>query len=589
MNRIFIEILNMSISGSIMILAVLFVRLLLKKAPRWIPVLLFGLVAVRLILPFSIETSFSLIPSGRTLSLTSDSEKSDDSSGVHAQLTVDSGITAVDEYLNQHLVSEKTELVPSVLPESAEELKTNRNPGVRFLSAGSMIWLCGAVGIILYSLIWYMKLRRSVAEAVLYRENIYLCDQVQTPFILGFFRPRIYLPSGLSSPDTLHVLAHERAHLQRKDQLWKGLGFLLLAVYWFNPLMWLSYILFCRDIEAACDEKVVAGLQAPERKAYANALVSCSMNRQQVLAYPLAFGEINVKSRVKKVLQYNKPAALTVIIALIACAFLAGCFLTNPKEKDSHSDERRAQAVTALSEMYGTEPAEKLAQDIRTDRYQYQGAYAAYRVESVLSDEHLYYLLISEEPNSPLTGSLTGLRLAVDGKGISFLNARLDTLQYKDEEGRNWYLVTSHCIEREESSYVMLQKGVFSGTVDSDSYLEVKFSPMKTLHAEGNDVYRNIALSPMSLWVEDFSISMEDNTLRDVWPAHDLYIRMKDDTLIGGTREELENRTAESAASWFGTEMTYQNSSYLWVMFPELFNIDQAEAVIIDGEEFPLK
>ena len=589
MNRIFIEILNMSIAGSIMILAVLLVRLLLKKAPRWISMLLFGLVAVRLVLPFSIKTSFSLIPSGRTLSLTSDSEKSGDSAGVPAQLTIDSGITAVDEYLNQQLVSEKTEPVPSVLPESAEELKANRNPAVRILSVCSMIWLCGAAGIILYSLIRYMKLRRSVAEAVLYRENIYLCDQVQTPFILGLFRPRIYLPSGLSDPDTQHVLAHERAHLQRKDQLWKGLGFLLLAVYWFNPLMWLSYILFCRDIETACDEKVIAGLRAPERKAYANSLVSCSMNRQQVLAYPLAFGEINVKSRVKKVLQYNKPAALTVVIALIVCAFLAGCFLTNPKEKDSGSDERRAQAVTALSEMYGTEQAEKFAQDIRTDRYQYQGAFAAYRIESVLSDEHLYYLLISEEPNSPLTGTVTGLRLAVDGKDIAFLNARLDRLEYKDEEGRNWYLVTSHCVEREESAYVMLQKGGMSGTVDSDSYLEVKFSPMKTLHAEGNELYRNIALSPMSLWVEDSSISKEDNTIRDVWPAHDLFIRMKDGTLIGGTREELENRTAESAASWFGSETAYPNSAYLWVMFPELFDIDQAEAVIIDGEAFPLK
>ena len=331
MSRVLIEILNMSISGSIMILAVLLMRLLLKKAPLWISVLLFGLVGVRLILPVSIEAPFSLIPSGQTIHVTSDTGKNGTSSVDQTNLTIDSGIKAVDEYLNQRLTAETEENRElSAFPTASELRIETQRPTDLLLSVCSIIWLSGLAGILLYSLIRYLRLRYSVAEAVLYRENIYLCDQVQTPFILGIVKPRIYLPSGLEETDFTHVLAHERAHLQRKDPLWKALGFLFLAVYWFNPLMWLSYILFSRDIEAACDEKVIAGLQTPERKAYANALVSCSMNRQQVLVYPLAFGEIAVKTRVKKVLNYKKPAILGIVAAVIACVVLGGCFLTNP-------------------------------------------------------------------------------------------------------------------------------------------------------------------------------------------------------------------------------------------------------------------
>lgn len=317
MEGIFIKILNMSISAGWLILAVIVLRLLLKKAPKWIHVLLWGLVGVRLVMPFTIETGFSLLPSAEVISPTI---------GFEPAPMIHSGVTALDRAVN-----------PAMSNSLAADPFSSANPMQIVLYIGSKIWIAGIAVLLAYALISFLKLRRRVSEAVLLNDNIWICDQVKSPFILGIIRPRIYLPSDLEENNMEYVLKHERAHLKRKDHLWKLIGFLLLAVYWFNPLTWIAYILLCRDIEMACDEKVIAGMEMSDKKAYANALVSCSMQRRPALACPLAFGEVGVKKRVKGVLHYKKPAFWIIIVAVIACIAAAACFLTDPAEQASYS------------------------------------------------------------------------------------------------------------------------------------------------------------------------------------------------------------------------------------------------------------
>ena len=312
MEAILIKALNMSISATWLILAVLLLRLLLKKAPKWFSVVLWGFVGLRLVLPFSLQSVFSLIPSAEVVS---------PSIGYAQHPAINSGISVIDNAVN-----------PTLGSSLAATPMNSVNPMQIILYLGGIIWMVGIAILLLYGLISYLRLRRKVAEAIPYEKNTWLCDQVKTPFILGVFRPRIYLPSGLNEEETAYVLAHEHAHLKRKDHLWKPLGFLLLTVYWFNPLVWVAYILLCRDIEAACDEKVISDMAMTEKKAYANALVSCSLQRRLILACPLAFGEVGVKERVKGVLNYKKPAFWIILVALLAGIVTAVCFLTVPKK-----------------------------------------------------------------------------------------------------------------------------------------------------------------------------------------------------------------------------------------------------------------
>ena len=310
MEAVFIKTLNISLSAGWMILAVLVSRLALKKASRWVSVLLWGLVGLRLVMPFSLRSPLSLIPSAEVI---------DPAIGYEIHPAIHSGVPILDGVVNP------------VLGSSLAATPMNSvNPMQICLWLGGWIWVIGAGALVFYGLFSYLRLRKSVSEAVPYRENVLLCDRVSSPFILGVFLPRIYLPSDLGERDTELVLAHEFAHLRRWDHLWKPLGFLILAVHWFNPLVWIAYVLLCRDIEAACDEKVVSGMELADKKAYASALVSSSTKRRLVLACPLAFGEVGVKERVKGVLNYRKPAFWILAAALTACAVLAVCFLTDP-------------------------------------------------------------------------------------------------------------------------------------------------------------------------------------------------------------------------------------------------------------------
>ena len=327
MTDIFLGFLNRSLAAGILILAVVLVRLVFKKAPRWLLCALWALAAVRLVCPVSIESVLSLIPSA---------EPVQPEIIVSAQPAITSGIPAVDAIVNPPLAAAFT-------PSPAQ----SANPLQIWTFLAACVWLAGIAALLLYAAVSALRLRLRVRTAVRLEQNVYQSEFVSSPFILGVIRPRIYLPFGLEAGAQAMVLAHERAHLRRGDQLWKPLGYLILAAYWFNPLCWLAYILFCRDIEAACDEKVVRELGEGCKAAYSRALLACSAPKKLITACPLAFGETGVKSRIKSVLNYKKPAFWLVLAAVVASVAVAVCFLTDPKREDPAQNPPAAEEAAA--------------------------------------------------------------------------------------------------------------------------------------------------------------------------------------------------------------------------------------------------
>ena len=327
MTDIFLGFLNRSLAAGILILAVVLVRLVFKKAPRWLLCALWALAAVRLVCPVSIESVLSLIPSA---------EPVQPEIIVSAQPAITSGIPAVDAIVNPPLAAAFT-------PSPAQ----SANPLQIWTFLAACVWLAGIAALLLYAAVSALRLRLRVRTAVRLEQNVYQSEFVSSPFILGVIRPRIYLPFGLEAGAQAMVLAHERAHLRRGDQLWKPLGYLILAAYWFNPLCWLAYILFCRDIEAACDEKVVRELGEGCKAAYSRALLACSAPKKLITACPLAFGETGVKARIRSVLNYKKPAFWLVLAAVLASVAVAVCFLTDPKREDPAQNPPAAEEAAA--------------------------------------------------------------------------------------------------------------------------------------------------------------------------------------------------------------------------------------------------
>lgn len=311
MAAVFLKLLNLSISASWLVLAVLVLRLVSKRSPKWMNVLLWGIVALRLMLPFSIESALSLIPSAETVS------------PAVVQFdpapTITSGVEFIDNAVN-----------PSLSESFAAAPLASVNPLYVWTYLAGWVWLIGLGVMLLYALASYLRLRRRVSVSLPIQDNIYLCDAISSPFILGVVKPCIYLPSTLDEVQQQNVLAHERAHLARRDHWWKPLGFALLAVYWFNPVLWLAYALLCRDIELACDERVIRTMDESAIKTYSTVLLACSMPRKAVITCPLAFGEVGVKERVKNALHYKKPAFWVVAASVAVCVVVAVCFLTNP-------------------------------------------------------------------------------------------------------------------------------------------------------------------------------------------------------------------------------------------------------------------
>ncbi len=320
MSQVFMKVLEISLSASFLVLAVVAARFLLKKAPKWVRLVLWALVAVRLVLPIAPQSKASLVPdtAGLTTSL---------------ETRLDAPILVAPTQEMPGLVS-PTPNAPTVDPAAPSIVDTApaKAQGLSLLTVLAWVWASGMAVMALATAVSYLRLRKKVATAVRLQGNVYQSEHVASPFILGLFRPRIYLPFSQKAQSLSHVLAHEYAHLKRKDHLWKPLGFALLTVHWFNPLMWLGYVLLCRDIELACDEKVVKGLDAQSRADYSQALLNSSVSRRSIAACPLAFGEVGVRQRIKSVLSYKKPAFWLILVALIACIAVAVCFMTDPQK-----------------------------------------------------------------------------------------------------------------------------------------------------------------------------------------------------------------------------------------------------------------
>ncbi len=318
LSKTFLHLINVSIMASWLVLAIVIFRLLFKKAPKYITCALWALVAIRLIFPISIESPVSLIPSKETIPLEIEYSQAP---------AIDTGIDSLNTAFNPVIQQSFT---------PTGEL-TSINPIQLPIHIGAYLWQMVVVLMTLYALISYIRIHIKVRERIKQDKNIYICDRIPSPFILGIIRPKIYLPSHLDENDAAFVKAHEKAHIKRLDYIWKPLGYILLTIYWFNPLLWLGYILLCRDIEYACDEKVVREMSGEEKKGYSETLLNLSIHRPYVTACPLAFGESGVKGRIISVLNYKKPAFVVIAISIVLCIAMVVCFLTNPPENKSEN------------------------------------------------------------------------------------------------------------------------------------------------------------------------------------------------------------------------------------------------------------
>ena len=317
MSNIFIEIFNLSISAGLAATAVIILRMLMRKVPRWIHCIMWSFVGIRLVLPFSPKSIFSLIPSAKVI-------PSDIASSQSPH--IESGYAVIDSAIN-----------PFIKDVLAQDSQSGTNLIEKIISAASLIWIAGVIAMIIYMISSYLSVRKKVGASIHLKDNIYISDFVSSPFILGVISPRIYLPSGLDESFSESVIMHEKAHIKRLDHIIKPISFLLLSVYWINPILWVAYILLCRDIEKACDEKVIKTMDSENKRLYSEALLSCSVKGKLITACPLAFGETDVKSRIKNILSYKKPYLLIIIVSVVIIFLTAICLLTDPPSKNNNS------------------------------------------------------------------------------------------------------------------------------------------------------------------------------------------------------------------------------------------------------------
>ena len=405
MDDIFLKLVNLSISASWLILAVLVLRVVLKKAPKWVMPLLWGVVALRLVCLFSIESALSLIPSAET---------------IPSEIVTETREPVLYEQATLDIVTNPT------LPSAAEvPVGVSRQQAQVDFNIYSVLWLAGMAALLVHALVSAGKLKRKLATAILLRDNIYESEFVDSPFVFGVVKPNIYLPMHMDEGTAAYVIAHEHAHLARRDHWWKVLGYLVLALHWFNPLVWVAYILFCRDIELACDEKVVKGLDGAARADYSQALLSCAAPGRAVAACPLAFGEGNIKTRVKSALHYKKPAFWVAAAAVLAVVIVAVCFLTNPKsERGSLVWAQKLNAADVASielyvpaegkaRQYKKLDTEEMAQAVELINSS-RGTYIE-KPETVYAGLPVWFLLTMDDGTVHAVGSVVGHYLIIDG------------------------------------------------------------------------------------------------------------------------------------------------------------------------------
>lgn len=314
MEIIFTKIFNMSVTASFLIIAVILLRLILKNAPKWTRYILWLLVALRLVIPFTFESPLSLVPNAQAINSATNSSTSYVSSLVNSKgfQTMQSAVSLPDE--------------------------------VSIITILTSFWIIGVTAMLIYMLFSYLHLHSRVRESVAIKDNILICDRISSPFVFGIIRPRIYLPSALSEEEKTYVIAHEQAHIKHYDNILKPFGYLILSIHFFNPLCWIAFRLFTKDIELACDERVIKNYDIQDKKGYSTALLSCCIERNFLSACPFSFGESGLKQRIKSVLGYKKPTVRIVILSFAVCILTAMSFMTNPitSALEIHSDNRES-------------------------------------------------------------------------------------------------------------------------------------------------------------------------------------------------------------------------------------------------------
>lgn len=313
MDKLFSEVLSMSVDSAWLIIAVIIVRAVLQKAPIYFRKILWGLVGVRLLIPFSFESAFSLIPH-------------------ETQQTV-------------HEVAGQVVTAPT-------------EQGVSFENLVPVLWLAIGFVLLVYGLISYIKLKLKIIDSILLEDNIYRSEKIDSPFVCGFIKPRIYLPYGLDETTQNCVLRHEKTHIKFADHIIKAISFVILSVHWFNPLVWVSYFLLCKDIELSCDESVVMKCDSDECKQYAKALLDLGVNKVKFTACPVAFGEVSIKTRIKSVINYKKAGKILITFSLCLCTVVAVCFMTEPEVKAKSNNKPEKSVVEEVTEPV-TEKAKK--------------------------------------------------------------------------------------------------------------------------------------------------------------------------------------------------------------------------------------
>ena len=349
MGTIFFKVMEMSIAALLLMVAVALIRIPLKRAPKWFMGILWAIVALRLLVPVQVTAHVGFMPDfGNIVKACFDQEKEAE----EGPITVNSGIyEAVG--ITKSVVNESADAEPmqgvdaadvkttdakvadakTVDAKAADAKTKDSSKGILLLV--QIIWIVGMTLVLGYAVFCYISIKKKTAASIRFisDDRVFVCDDIDTPFIFGTLKPTIYMPSGLDDKTIKNVIAHEKAHIKRLDHIRKMFGFLILAIHWFNPLVWLSYMLFCRDIELACDERVVSRMTLSQKRSYAESLLSCSTHRRMVLAYPLAFGEVGVGTRVKQIFNYKKPSAWLVAALIVICGILSTSSFTKAAEK----------------------------------------------------------------------------------------------------------------------------------------------------------------------------------------------------------------------------------------------------------------
>lgn len=459
MREVFAAILDNAMVAGIMILVIVLIRVFMRKMPKFICPLLWGLVGIKLLLPFDIRSAFGLLPGDKIVEYSGQEQ---------APVIVKTGLRMVDEGTNHFIAN-------NINSPSATRVQGN------FYDVCVYLWLAGIFVLFLYMLISCIVMRKVTSCSVVVEENVRICDEINRPFLLGIIRPQIYLPSGIEKDKYEYIVAHEKMHIKRGDHIWKILGFFLLSIYWFHPLCWLAYYLFCKDVEFACDEKVISGRDSLWRANYCQTLLECSTNRRKVMFVPLGFGEVGVKERVKKVMGYKKTKISIAILLILICSITVICFGTRHNGLgDTNNSDKRKETVdnksTEQEEIVGQKPT------INLDDYPgADGTHLYYADENKIIFADYYGLFVYDTENHKYIQSVDLKPIGCDktqGDDACEIAVNKDgTKVYlhvmSDKENMYEYSVENNTFVKKK--YALDENGLYKG-INNDSGSEANFT-----------------------------------------------------------------------------------------------------------------